>query len=143
MTNALTPEDRRSIAAWINQQMELKIQAHLMEHHKRARSARWKAPTLDEMLEYQAANPELAHLDVRAIHKGYNDSGWVDTKGNPVKNWKLKMWTLAGFQRERMKPEPAKRPVRLCDCGCGQPARTSTGDKWFATSGCRKKVLGW
>ena len=54
-------------------------------------------PTLDEFKAYIAANPDLKGLNAERLFRGYNDGGWIDTQGKPVRNWKLKLWTLASY----------------------------------------------
>lgn len=115
---------------------------HLDARHKTA-TKRWKPPTLQEMLAYQAQNKELACLNVRGIYQGYADGGWVDTNGKPVRNWKMKLRTLASYRMEAQKPEKAGRTMPLCACGCGREARVEAAGKWFATRECRQGVLGW
>jgi len=35
------------------------------------------------------------------------------------------------------------RSARLCACGCGLAGQKNVSGQWFATTACRKKVLGW
>jgi hypothetical protein len=70
----------------------------------------WKPPALEEVKAYQKECPELRSVDAYLFWKGFNDGGWVDTQGKPVRNWKLKMRTWASY-RDPVKPkyEPPKR----------------------------------
>lgn len=54
---------------------------------------RFIPPTFKEVKQYQALHPELSNVDIVMFFHGFNDAGWIDTQGNPVRNWKLKMWT--------------------------------------------------
>jgi hypothetical protein len=50
-------------------------------------------PTLEEVKAYIADNPQYRNVDPGDFWKGYHDGGWIDTRGNPVRNWKLKLIT--------------------------------------------------
>lgn len=50
-------------------------------------------PTLEDVRQYIADNPELSNVDAETFFKGMHDGGWIDTRGNPVRNWKLKIRT--------------------------------------------------
>ncbi|MCJ7828754.1 MAG: hypothetical protein MUP81_03315 [Dehalococcoidia bacterium] len=90
--------------------------------------AKFKPPTLQEMLDYQRANPELSNLDVPYLHNAYTKSDWEDTRGNKVKGWKMKLWTLS-----RM--ESNYNPPKLCYIeSCRKPAikwRMQNGKKIY------------
>ena len=62
-------------------------------------------PTLDEVKKYAAENPELTGIDPVDFWKGYNDGGWIDTQGKPVRNWKLKFRTRSNYGNQ---PGPTK-----------------------------------
>lgn len=69
---------------------------------------KFKPPTVEEVIQYQKDNPELCYVDPVDFFKGYNDGGWIDTRGNPVRNWKLKFRTRNNFARERLYGRPRK-----------------------------------
>lgn len=88
-------------------------------------------PTVEEVIKYQKDNPELCYIDPVDFFKGYNDGDWIDTRGNPVRNWKLKMRTRNNFARERKKcGQLPKKKIRLfpikgkicSEKDCGMPA---------------------
>lgn len=58
-------------------------------------------PTLDQVKGFVGENPELANVDPDYFWKVFTESDWIDTKGNPVKNWKLKLRTWSRFDCER------------------------------------------
>jgi hypothetical protein len=58
-------------------------------------------PTLEEVKKYQTDNPELLNVDPYKFWKGFSDSGWFDTQGKPVRNWKLKLRTWSNMDYER------------------------------------------
>lgn len=60
---------------------------------------RFIPPTFEEVKQYIAENPELSNVDAHTFWKGFNDSGWIDTRGNPVRNWKLKLRTWSNYGR--------------------------------------------
>lgn len=72
--------------------------------------AKSKPPTEQEMLDYQKANPKLSGIDVPSLYGAYSATGWVDTHGKPIINWKLKLHTLSQYS-----------PPKLC-CICEKPA---------------------
>ena len=53
-------------------------------------------PTLDEVKEY-IAKKELKKVDAKQFLDFFTESNWVDTKGNKVKNWKLKLLTWNNY----------------------------------------------
>lgn len=61
----------------------------------------FKAPSLEDVKKYIHDNPELNNVDPNAFWKGFNDSGWIDTRGNPVRNWKLKLRTWSNYDNKR------------------------------------------
>lgn len=69
--------------------------------------SRFKPPTLEEWNEYIQANPELGNMEKIsfAFYRGYADGGWKDTRGKPVRNWKLKLWTLSRIRAEYDPPK--------------------------------------
>jgi hypothetical protein len=71
-------------------------------------------PTFEEVKKYIADNPELLNVNAETFFKGFNDSGWIDTQGKPVRNWKLKLRTWSSYgQRSASKAGtgPYRRPV--------------------------------
>ncbi len=58
-------------------------------------------PTLEQVKAFVRDNPELANVDPDYFWKVFNESEWIDTKGNPVRNWKLKLRTWSRLDRER------------------------------------------
>lgn len=64
-------------------------------------------PTLDEVKQYIKENPEIK-VDATDFWKGFNDGGWIDTKGNPVRNWKLKLRTWSKYGN---RPEPTRKVI--------------------------------
>lgn len=82
-------------------------------------------PTLEDVERYIADNPKLSNIDADIFWHGYNDGGWIDTKGKPVRNWKLKLWTWHRFGGERIAKKTKLYPIRGKTCGrrgCRMPA---------------------
>ncbi len=96
------------------------MKAHLQGHHS-ART-RWKPPTLQEVQEYIRANPELANVDAKVFWKSFEDGGWIDTQGKPVRNWKMKLRTWSNMRGPVV---PKKRPP--CN-NCRNPADFRASD---------------
>lgn len=148
----MTLEEKRKLAAWVKakvaEAVELAIAEHERSRHKPTSGKRWSPPTLDEMKAYQDENPELAELDIADLYKGYADGGWVDTEGKAVRNWKLKLRTLAKY------PTPGKTgkgktklfPIqgKVCSVrGCKMPAVYKAGgeyDHYFCSTHMPAKV---
>jgi len=59
-----------------------------------------KKPTKEEFLQYIEEN-KLNIWSPEGLYDGYNDGGWIDTRGKPVKNWKLKLRTLSNLADEK------------------------------------------
>ncbi len=72
------------------------LDKHVLEYHKTSKK-RFKPPTLEEVELYLKENPELKGVTARDFWKGYDDGGWVDTQGNPVRNWRLKLRTRCNY----------------------------------------------
>ena len=58
---------------------------------------KFKPPTLEDVKKYIQENPELSNVDPNTFWKGFNDGGWIDTRGKPVRNWKLKLRTWSNY----------------------------------------------
>ena len=68
----------------------------------RKRTSRFTPPTLEEVKAY--ASESNLNVDADKFYRYFttpDDSGrtWIDSKGNPVKNWKQKLITWAGRER--------------------------------------------
>jgi len=68
------------------------------------------APSLPDVKDYFKENGYPENLAVRAFNH-YDIAGWIDAKGNPVKNWKQKMHSV-WFTDENKIKEP-KPPVKV------------------------------
>jgi len=60
---------------------------------------RFTPPTLEDVKRFVESDPELVNIDPAYFWKVFNESGWIDTKGNPVRNWKLKIRTWSKYER--------------------------------------------
>lgn len=73
---------------------------------KSKRASRFTPPTLEEVKAY--ASESNLNVDADKFYRYFttpDDSGrtWIDSKGNPVRNWKQKMLTWANKGERRMK----------------------------------------
>lgn len=59
-----------------------------------------KHPSIEEFVKYITDN-KLNISNPEGLYAGYADGGWIDTQGNPVRNWKLKLRTLHNMAAER------------------------------------------
>lgn len=64
---------------------------------------RFTPPTIEEIHRY-CWDKGLA-VDEQTFFNYYNEAGWVDSKGNKVKNWKQKAITWAKHDRGNAKPK--------------------------------------
>ena len=80
----------------------------------KSKSKEFKPPTLEDVKKYISDNPELNNVDPNTFWKGFNDGGWIDTKGDAVRNWKLKLitWSNYGDRTDKRKTQrTANRPT--------------------------------
>lgn len=75
-------------------------------------SKRFCAPPVEAVRDFVKQNPELNNVDPDNFFKSFNESGWVDTQGKPVKNWKLKLRTWSKMANERKGSSQAKSKER-------------------------------
>lgn len=71
-------------------------------------------PSLEEVKAY--CESKKLPVDAEFFYDYYNESNWVDSKGNPVLNWKLKAVTWAQKNKEKVAPAPktsADKPTEL------------------------------
>lgn len=114
---------------------------HVMEYHK-ASKKKFKPPTLKEVQLYQKENPELSGINAEDFWKGYNDSNppWIDTRGNPVRNWKLKFRTRCNYSNT---PEVSVSDHKCSRSFCTEDAVFSgvddTGLKYYLCEGHKPK----
>lgn len=65
-------------------------------------------PTLEEVKAYCESRGNK--IDPQYFYDYFTASDWVDSKGNKVKNWKQKIITWEGFNKEEKKNESSGRP---------------------------------
>lgn len=63
------------------------------------RARRAAPPTLDEVKAY--AQGKGLHLDTQQFFDYFDTGGWVDAKGQPVRNWKQKMLTWEKYEPQK------------------------------------------
>jgi hypothetical protein len=56
-------------------------------------------PNLQQVKDYINQNSELSNVNAETFFKSFNDSGWIDSRGNPVLNWKMKIRTWSNFNQ--------------------------------------------
>ena len=64
-------------------------------------------PTLEEVKAY--CESRCNKIDPQYFYDYFTASDWVDSKGNKVKNWKQKIITWEGFNKEEKKNESSSR----------------------------------
>ena len=63
-------------------------------------------PTLKEVEDY--CRERGNKVDPKRFWDYFNESGWVDSKGNPVRNWKQKVITWENYSTGAKLPEPKR-----------------------------------
>lgn len=81
----------------------------------------FKPPSLEEITAY--CKERKSQVDPKTFLEYFETSGWVDSKGSKVKNWKQKIITWEGHQNSRAAP---KQLTSAHD----YPQRTYTQDHW-------------
>lgn len=72
------------------------------------KSSRFVPPTLEEVKVY--CIEQAPNVDADAFYKYFTEGNWIDSKGNPVKNWKQKILTWNKFNGN-IRASPTDKPV--------------------------------
>ena len=64
------------------------------ENKKKSNNSIFTPPTLEEVKAY--CTERTSPVDAKRFYDYYTEGEWKDAKGNPVKNWKLKLITWKG-----------------------------------------------
>lgn len=65
------------------------------------------APTLEEVEKY-VVEKKLS-VNAKKFYEYFTEGNWIDSKGNPVKNWKQKILTWNGYGNKEIPKEPIKK----------------------------------
>lgn len=95
-----TPEELQTYSRPFQDENTIKVNVKVKVKDK-VKDKVFVPPTLDDVKKYIQENPGLSAIDPIDFFKGYNDGGWIDTQGKPVRNWKLKLITRSKFANER------------------------------------------
>lgn len=68
-----------------------------------ARARRFTPPTLDEVIAY--CRERGSKVDPERFWSFYNEGGWTDSEGRPVRNWKQKLITWEKHEAQRQEPQ--------------------------------------
>ena len=74
---------------------------------KESKNTNNNIPNIDDVRAYTKENNLI--IDPDYFYKFYETAGWVDTRGKPVKNWKLKALNWDKKERERIDVQPYSR----------------------------------
>ena len=85
-----------------NGEIEKEIEIDIKESREKKRK-RFVPPTLDEVKAY--CKERNNNVDAQKFFDYYEQGGWKDSKGNPVKNWKQKLITWENKQPKTEKPK--------------------------------------
>ena len=64
---------------------------------------KFKKPTLEEVEEY--CKQRNSSVDAKVFYEYFETGGWIDSKGNKVKNWKQKIITWESKTKEKNLPK--------------------------------------
>jgi hypothetical protein len=67
------------------------------QEKKKEKSGTFIPPTLEQVKDYIREHPEYSNIDPGRFLSYFTESDWVDSRGQKVKNWKLKLQTWSGF----------------------------------------------
>ena len=73
-----------------------------IEENSIGKSSRESTPTLEEVTAF--ASERKSPVDPKRFFYYYNESGWQDAHGNPVRNWKQKFISWENSEVSRNKP---------------------------------------
>lgn len=124
----------------MDKEIETAIKAHEKKYHSRLSA--FKPPTVDDIRTY--AEEQGYKIDAQYVWDFYESKNWM------VGKTKMKIWRSA-VRRSFNWKKPDGKPVavrivkikHLCCCGCSREGHMEVDRRWFATSDCRIKVLGW
>ena len=74
---------------------------------------RFTPPTLEEVQAY--CKQRNNNVDQKAFYDYYNESGWKDKNGDPVRNWKQKVITWERYEKPKSTLPAAERDTSLDD----------------------------
>ena len=124
----------------MNNNIEEAIKTHESKYH--SRSSAFKPPTVEDIKTY--AKEQGYDIDAQYVWDFYESKDWK------VGKTKMKVWRAA-IRRAFEWKKPGGKPVavriikirHLCCCGCGREGVRQISGRWYATTECRIKVLGW
>lgn len=67
--------------------------------NKKSSTKEFVPPTIEEVEKY--CKERKNNVDAKKFFDYFSASDWVDSKGNPVRNWKQKVITWEGYAKER------------------------------------------
>jgi len=104
----------------------------------RGESVTFIPPTLEQIKSYICEKGYV--VDAQKFFDYFETSGWVNSGGKKVRNWKQKIITWSGGQKKELTLQPKLKT----ECSvCGKRATAVAGDKAYCSAECRKKELGW
>ena len=85
-------------------------------------------PTQEEVRKYITENPKYNNIDPKVFWDYFNSGGWVDSKGNAVKNWKQKLITWSSHDNNRTANTNRSQRQKADGRTTGQIARDNEAD---------------
>lgn len=125
----LSTEQIKGLTRGLQSPLSISISKGISKSNSKGKK-KFKPPTLKEVELYLKDNPELTGVTARDFWKGYDDGNWEDTRGNPVRNWKLKLRTRCNYGH----PSEVSIADKRC-AHCREPAvwqgPDDTGQKYY------------
>jgi hypothetical protein len=90
-------------------QLSTKESSTKKQNTKRSSTKGFVPPTLEEIQNY--CKERNNNVDAKKFFDYFSASDWVDSKGNPVRNWKQKVITWEGYNNEKSKKYGRKEPI--------------------------------
>lgn len=79
-------------------QLNTKQSSTKQSNTKKSNTKRFTPPTLEEIEKY--CKERKNNVDAKKFFDYFSASDWVDSKGNPVRNWKQKVITWEGYAKQ-------------------------------------------
>ena len=79
------------------------------ETRARSSTRKFTPPSLQDVIDYVASRNSV--VDAQRFWDYFDTSGWVDSLGRPVRNWKQKVITWEGKDKDRLPPSDNRNSV--------------------------------
>jgi len=111
-------EPRQKVSTPQTESVQVKSQTQTLSVHTKERikktikrNRRILPESINEVMEYAKSN-NITSVDIEYFWKYFTTSGWIDSNGKEVHNWKLKFLTWSKLDFNSKKEIPLGRPYR-------------------------------